>query len=45
MPFGLTNAVPTFQRLMSLVLESLMPPRCLELFTISKYIPVFPSGK
>ena len=29
MPFGLTNAVPTFQRLMSLVLEGLMPLRCL----------------
>ena len=29
MPFGLTNAVPTFQRLMSLVLEDLMPFRCL----------------
>ena len=25
MPFGLTNAVPTFQRLMSVVLESLLP--------------------
>ena len=45
MSFGLTNAVPTFQRLMSLVLEGLMPLRCLGLFTISKYIPVFPSGK
>ena len=29
MPFGLTNAVPTFQRLMSVVLEGLLPLRCL----------------
>ena len=29
MPFGLTNAVPTFQRLMSAVLEGLLPLKCL----------------
>ena len=29
MRFGLTNAVPTFQRLMSLVLEGLPPLKCL----------------
>ena len=29
MPFGLTNAVPTFQRLMSIVLEGLLPLKCL----------------
>ena len=29
MPFGLTNAVPTFQRLMSAVLQGLLPLKCL----------------
>ena len=29
MPFGLTNAVPTFQWLISLVLEGLLPLKCL----------------